>query len=100
MSQIPPSLQPILWSTDISKLDLVHDAPYIIHQTLSYGKVDDLRWVFTAYPKNQIANVFINHPYKDYRPSRFYFVKNHLLDLKDQQLNEKHYVKNTPRDLG
>ncbi|MBI2008098.1 hypothetical protein HYS82_00375 [Candidatus Amesbacteria bacterium] len=100
MSQIPVSLQPVLWSADVSRLDPVRDAPYIIHQTLSYGKMDDLRWIFTTYPKRQIADTFINHPYKDYRPSRFNFVKNYLLNLKNNPLDERHYVKNTPRDLG
>lgn len=96
---IPKTLQGILWSIDTSHLDLEKDKIYIIHQILSYGIMEHLQWLFKTYPKKEITNVFLNSPYKDYRISRFYFVKNYLLSLKNNSLNEKHYVKNIPRDI-
>lgn len=97
--KIPKQLQSILWSADINNLDLGRDKGYIIHQIFSYGDLDDIRWLLKTYPKHLIKRVFINTPYKDYQASRFYFVKNYLLGLKNQDLDERHYVKNIPRDL-
>lgn len=99
MNSIPKTLQAVLWSVDIAHLNLEKDKIYIIHQILSYGRMEDIKWVFKTYPKEEIVEVFINHPYKDYTESRFYFAKNYLLSLKDMSLNEKHYVKNIPRDI-
>ena len=100
MSQIPKHLQAILWSTNIAKLDLEKDAPYIIHQVLSYGRLDQIVWIFKNYSRSKIIEIFLNHPYKDYFASRFNFVKNYLLNLKNLSLDEKQYVKNIPRYLG
>lgn len=100
MSQIPSSLQPVLWSVNVDHLDRERDKSYIIHQILSYGTLDEINWVFQNYGKNEISDTFTHQPYKDYRPARFHFVKNYLLDLKNQPLDERHYVKNIPRDIG
>lgn len=97
--KIPKNLQSVLWSVDINQLDLEKDKGYIIHQIFSYGKMDDILWLFKTYPRQEIIKIFTTHPFKDYEESRFYFVKNYLLDLKGQSLNEKLYVKNIPRDL-
>ena len=99
VNSVPKALQAVLWSVDVSSLDLEKDKAYIIHQVLSYGRMEDLEWVFTAYPKEEIIKVFKNSPYKDYAKSRFYFVKNYLLSLKNSSLNEKNYVKNIPQDI-
>lgn len=96
-ASIPASLQGVLWSTDISRLDLVRDRTYIIHQTLSSGRFEDIIWLFKTYPKKVIVDIF-RAPYKAYRPSRFNFVKTILL-RETTPLNEANYVINTPRDL-
>lgn len=100
MKQIPKRLQAVLWSTDVKLLDLERDKGYIIHQIFSYGRLEDIQWVFKTYPKEEIKRVFINRPYKDYWPSRFHFVKQYLLGLTRYPLDERLYVKNTPRRLG
>lgn len=97
--KIPKRLQSVLWSADIKKLDLEKDKGYIIHQILSHGEIDDIKWLFSVFPKKEIQKVFISVPYKDYRRSRFYFIKNWVIGLKKKQLNEKLYVKDTPRDI-
>lgn len=99
-AKVPKSLQGVLWSKDVNHLDLIKDKNYIIHQIFSYGNLEDIFWLFKIYSKKNLQNTFINIPYKDYEASRFNFVKNLILDLKNIKLNEQLYVKNTPRIIG
>lgn len=99
IKRVPKSLQGVLWSVDVKNLDLLEDRSYIIHQIFSYGRMEEIRWLFRIYPFKTLSQVFTTHPYKDYETARFYFVKNYLLNLRDRELNEKLYVKNIPRDL-
>lgn len=96
---IPPSLQSVLWSSNIDKLDLEKDKIYVIHQILAYGNMDDIKWLFTTYPRNTIELIFSSTPYKDYRKSRFHFVKNMIIGLNHKTLADSFYVKNTPRNI-
>ena len=100
MGKVPKQLQSILWSTDVKLLDLDKHKNYIIHQVLSYGRLEEIRWLFKTYSKKTIQRVFTLAPYKDYNVVRFHFVKDYLLDLKHYSLDERRYVKNTPRYLG
>ena len=68
---VPLNLQSVLWSSDVHKLNLQKDKNYIIHQILSNGRLEDIKWLFGIYPKNLIAKTFISNPYKDYAPARF-----------------------------
>ena len=97
MSQLPASLQGVLWSSTITKLDLARDRTYIIHQILSHGRLEDIRWLFQTYSKEKILSEF-HLPYKAYRPARFHFVKTILLQ-DTTSLSEARYVINTPRDI-
>ena len=63
---IPQRLQSILWSSDVSKLDSDKNKTYIIHQILSHGRMEDILWIFSIYPKKIIQESFINHPFKEY----------------------------------
>lgn len=87
------SLQGILWSKNIKKLDLEKDKVYIIHQVLSYGNLRQIKWLFKLYPSKEIEEVFLKHPKKVYSAPVFYFVKNFILELKEKKLPEKRYVK-------
>ena len=98
MPKISLKLQPILWSKDIERLSLEKDKVYIIHQILSCGNLSHIKWLFKIYPKNTVRQVFINYPKKIYEPSVFYFVKNFILGLKKQKLDEKKYFKSPLRD--
>lgn len=97
--KIPKNLQAVLWSADVSRLDPKKDKHYIIHQILSFGSMNEIKWLFKNYSKKEIINIFMK-PFKDYRKPRFYFVKNILLGLKTWRPNERYYVKNTPRIIG
>lgn len=100
LKKIPQSLQGILWSVRVEDLDLDEDKIYIINQILSYGNLFMIKWLFKTYSKKTILEVFLKHPIKDYRYSRFHFVKNFLLGLEKINLNLNSYVKNLPRNLG
>lgn len=89
---IPKNLQAVLWSADINKLDLDRDRGYIIHQIFCYSTVDDLRWLFSVYTKEELIDEFVNNPTKMYPRAVFYFVKNYLLGLKDTSLDEHDYI--------
>ena len=91
---IPADFQPILWSANVKKLDLEKDKIYIIHQILSYGDLDQIKWLFKVYKKEEIRKVFLKSPKNLYIPAVFYFVKNFILDLRDKRLKEEKYVKN------
>lgn len=97
--KIPKKLQPVLWSADVSKLNLQKDKYYIIHQILSYGIMEEIGWVLKAYSKNEIIETF-KKSFKDYRRQRFYLVKDALLELSNWHPDERYYVKNTPRIIG
>lgn len=99
MKKVPCWLQPILWSADVADLDLKRNRGYIINQILSLGTLKELRWLFSAYPKQILRKIFIEKPSKIYTPSSFHFVKNTLLGLKNKKLFPKYYVKSLPRDI-
>src|SRR3989344_168357 len=93
---IPQSLQGVLWSKSVAKLDTQRDKNYIIHQILAYGGWTDLGWLLRVYPKSEIITEFVNRPTKDYQPEAFNFVKNLLLGIK-QPLDVRRYDRTTPR---
>ncbi|MDO8609757.1 MAG: hypothetical protein Q7R95_04360 [bacterium] len=97
--QIPKKLQSTLWSVNVNNLDLEKDKTYIIHQIFSYGSLEEIKWVMNSYSKTEIKDVF-TQPYKDYKRSRFYFIKDALLQLSNWLPDERYYVKNTSRIIG
>lgn len=92
MTHPPKSLQGILWSTDVKRLDLEKNKGYIIHQLLLYGDLSELHWLFHTYSKKTIIDVFLSHPAKLYEKEGFQFVKNYLLGLQKVSLDEEDYV--------
>ncbi|MBI3558897.1 hypothetical protein HY085_00715 [Candidatus Gottesmanbacteria bacterium] len=100
MVKIPAKLQWVFWSVDLKNLDLEKDKMYIIHQVLAYGRMEEIHWLFQTYSLPEICRIFINSSFKNYRPSRFNFVKNYLLPLEDRSMIPERYVINTPRNLG
>lgn len=97
--KVPKKLQGILWSADVADLDVQKNKAYIINQIFSYGRMEEIGWLFKTYSKKTLINVFTRQPIKDYAAARFHFVKDYLLGLKNQPFNKKHYVKNIPRDI-
>ena len=99
LHSVPHNLQSVLWSSNIKNLDLVVDKSYIIHQILAYGQLEDMKWLFSTYPRKTIVDTFTTTPYKDYRRARFYFVKDMIMGISHMPLSESLYVKNIPRDI-
>ena len=91
--KLPDSLQGILWSKNIESINLESDKVYIIHQILAYGDIKEIKWLFEVYPKNDIKNIFTNHPVKIYTRSVYFFIKDFILNIK-KDINENNYVKN------
>ncbi|HCC59906.1 MAG: hypothetical protein A2402_00755 [Candidatus Staskawiczbacteria bacterium RIFOXYC1_FULL_37_43] len=85
--------QGILWSKDIKNIDLEGDKIYIIHQVLSYGKINQIKYLFKIYKPREIIDVFVNHPKRIYSPAVFNFIKNFILNLKEKDLSANKYVK-------
>ena len=59
--KVPKQLQRVLWSYDISKMDLEEDKDEIITQVLNYGTWEDLKLLFKLYSEKDIKKV-IRHP--------------------------------------
>lgn len=95
---IPTNLQGILWSVNIAKLDLKRDKNYIINQVLAYGTWDHLKWLFSVYSKEEIKDVFVHNPAKDFVPASYNFVKNCLLKI-PENLDPANYVRSLPRNI-
>lgn len=89
---VPKKLQAVLWSVDVNHLDRKRDKRYIIHQILSYGRIEEIVWLFRTYKREEIKDVFLRHPSKIYPRDIYYFTKNFLLNLKGERLPEGAYV--------
>ncbi len=92
MRKIPKSLKGVLWSADISKLDLERDKVYIIHQVLSYGSLSEIKWLLAAYGPRVVCEVFLKYPQKVYTNAGFAFIKNAVLGLRRVDIGEDRYV--------
>ena len=90
---IPKRLQAILWSKSVDKISLEDDRNYIVHQVLMYGDLKSIKWLFDAYSRNGVRDVFVRHPKKVYTAPAFNFVKNFVLGLGAKKLEENKYVK-------
>lgn len=90
--KIPRQLQSVLWSTDINLLDPERDKGYIIHQILIYGTLQHIKWLFATYSKKEIIDVFLHVPYRNYPKENFYFIKNYILGLRDDNISADAYV--------
>lgn len=93
-SKIPKTLQGILWSCSVEKLDLERDKNYIIHQVLAYGDLEQINWLLKIYGKEEIKKEFLSAPQNAYSPTSFIFAKDIVLGLKDISLDKERYVQN------
>lgn len=82
---------------DISKLDLEKDRAYIVNQVLSFGTLDEIRWLMRTYGKKTVREVFLNQPIKVYTPSAFKFSQI-LLDV--PEVGADRYDQTLPRRIG
>jgi len=92
MKKIPNSLQGVLWSIPVERLDLDKHKSYIVHQVLMYGDFDQIRWLFNTYSKKVIVEVFLNKPQKVYTRQALNYVNKFVLGLKGRELQINKYV--------
>lgn len=82
---------------NIAKLDLEKDRPYIVNQVLSYGTLDEIRWLMKTYGKDTVKQVFLEQPIKVYTPSAFRFSQ---LLLGVSGVMADRYDQTLPRRIG
>lgn len=97
--KIPKKLQAVLWSTDVSLLDIDKHKGYIIHQILRFGTLDDIKWLFKTYTRDKICDFFLENPRKNYGRQDFQFIKNYILRLRDR-LDSNKYVTSISGPIG
>ena len=84
-TKIPKKFQRIIWSYDISKVDLEKNKREIITQVLNYGTWQDLKLLFKIYPEKEIKKIIKN-------PRRgvwFKKVLNFWMQIYNLKLNKK-----------
>lgn len=86
-----------MWSVNIAKLDLEKDRPYIVNQVLSYGTLNEIRWLMKTYGKDTVKQVFLKQPIKVYTPSAFRFSQ---LLLGVSGIMADRYDQTLPRRIG
>lgn len=84
--------QKYTWYNHMSKLD----NPETIHQVMSYGEIDEIKEMENAIGHVKIKQAFLEHPKKVYSKPVFYFIKNYIIK-NEELLDERKYLKNTPR---
>lgn len=52
--------QSLFWDIDVDTLDLDEHALYIIDRVLDFGDDEDIRWLFSYYPKETIKATLKN----------------------------------------
>jgi len=82
---------------DVRDLDLREDKALIIHQTLRYGNLAQLRWLFETYSEHTIREVFVSQPSKIYDGASLRFVCRILLNISEQDVSSYEYLSSTPR---
>ncbi len=90
-TKFPMGLQAVLWSLNVSSLDMTRDRGYIIHQVLAYGSAAHIRWLLKTYPGTTIRAEVKNHPHRIYSKPAFNFLQQILFPT--LTLNRNRYVK-------
>lgn len=87
-------LKKLFWSVDFKKLDMMKDKGYIIHQTLAFGTLEEMKLLFNIYPAKEIQQIFLKRPQPLYSPQGLNFIQKYILQIKDTGLSKERYVKN------
>lgn len=59
--RLPQSISSILWSYDITSLDIEQDKEIIITQVLNYGTLKEVKWLLKIYGEDEIKKL-VSHP--------------------------------------
>jgi hypothetical protein len=99
IASIPASLQGVLWSAKTNTLDIQNNRIYIINQILSFGTLEQIRWLIQTYSKQIVREVFLQTPMKIYTKKSFNFSKL-ILDVSESEAPNNRYDKTLPRYIG
>lgn len=91
---LPKKLKKLFWSADFKKLDIVRDKNYIIHQTLAFGTLEEIKFLFNIYSVKEIRQIFLEQPQPFYSPQGLNFIQKYILQIKDIGFSKERYVKN------
>lgn len=91
--EIPESVKSLFWSSPSVDLDIVQDAPQIVHKVLALGDLNDVRWLKKTYDQPTLRRLFQEKPVPIYTPSAFHFATDIVLGMHTNSVNKKLYVK-------
>lgn len=57
----PQFLKKYFWETDMEKIDIQKDAPYIIGRILEYGDIKDLKWALRIFNDSLIRKTILKN---------------------------------------
>jgi len=66
-NKIPESLKKLFWSYDFDSLNLERDKRLVVKQVLSYGNIEDWKWLISKYGKAQIQEIISNCSESEFR---------------------------------
>ena len=72
-------------------------SPDTIHQILAFGSLSDIRSLKKIIGREKLKALFLKYPKKIYSAPLLNFVKNIILHI--SSIDEKKYLKNTPRRI-
>lgn len=67
-SQLPSFFGPILWSYEISKIDIKKDKKTIVVQAINYGDLRHWRWIARQYGAGEVRRILSEVPVTELRP--------------------------------
>ena len=76
---LPERLKKYFWDCDFKQLDTEKNSRYIIERILTFGNLQDIRWLFNTYSKNEIKKIALNSRRLDNRTRNFWKIYFHAI---------------------
>lgn len=73
----------LFWDVDPDSIDFKKNSEYVIARILEYGNIKEIAWMFRAYDRKKIRDVFITH--RGFSPRTAYFWKS-FFNLRENQI--------------
>lgn len=74
-NKIPESLERLFWSYDFASLHLEKDKRVIVKQVLSYGNIEDWKWLISKYGKTRVQEIISDFSESEFRPQTLKLIK-------------------------
>jgi hypothetical protein len=68
IEKVPAFFKPLLWSYQFDEIDAARDMDTIIVQTINYGTLKHLRWIWRVYGVERIRALLAHVPATSIRP--------------------------------